>query len=201
MNIKHLLSKYSDLFSEMGINKVYWAKKRQNGLTSSGKTHMCHWNVAKLITMYGGKMSTGYTLEIYEDGDILFLPHSVWSTPEGRNICVTNYGTASKYSLFAETGKFNPTKQDLVRMETYYATLNFKSDGIIKCQLIGNGIINKNLIVDFHKIKKSTRNRINYKSSFIYDQYGSENWLASGFSKPSTANGLSWKELCNRSGL
>lgn len=200
MNIKYLLSKYNDLFAEMGINKVYWAKKRQNGLTSSGKAHMCHWNVAKIVRMYGGAMSTGYTLEIFNDSNIIFLPHSVWSTPEGNNICVTDYGTGDAYSLFAETGKFNPAKQDLVRMETYYATLKFKSDGIIKLSN-DEGQIRKSSIIKFSKIKKSTRKGISSKLSFINDQYGSENWLESGFSKPSTANGLSWEELCNRSGL
>jgi len=68
--------------------------KRKNGLTSSGKPHECHRNVAMLVENFGGKHLKGFCLNrvvklVDETTIFKFIWHSVWVTPEGKAICPT----------------------------------------------------------------------------------------------------------------
>ena len=98
------------LFKQHGFNDVITVPCRKNGLTGSGKEQSCHQNVYKLVKSYGGKHLQGFNVKIakalYENGrdkkpthvqygvtpDTVKLTwHSVWVTPEGNAVDVTNY--------------------------------------------------------------------------------------------------------------
>ena len=61
---------------------------RQTGMTSTGTFAHCHANVRELVNRYGGRMITGYELCWSPNGMILNW-HSVWQTPEGKVVDVT----------------------------------------------------------------------------------------------------------------
>jgi hypothetical protein len=88
----HFPTKIEKLRKKLGLGRVLVVKRRKNGMTSSGAQHMCHSNVSKLVKHYGGRQLLGYI--VFEDGDGVydFLYHSVWITPEGIAVDVTDYG-------------------------------------------------------------------------------------------------------------
>jgi len=61
---------------------------RQTGMTATGTFAHCHANVRELVNGYGGKMITGYELDVCPKGMKLNW-HSVWQTPEGKVVDVT----------------------------------------------------------------------------------------------------------------
>ena len=82
---KRLISKFC---GSLGVTEFWKIPIRKNGMTSSGNKNQCHWNVRKLVHLYGGKVVLGY--EVYKIGDTVNLTnHSVWETPEGNVVDVT----------------------------------------------------------------------------------------------------------------
>lgn len=89
-----LSKKYHKFMRKMGMSNVYEIPIRKNGLTGSGVLGKCHGNVAKLVTVYGGKVVNGFTIAKDFDSAIggkllTFSNHSVWQTPEGKLVDVT----------------------------------------------------------------------------------------------------------------
>jgi len=113
-------------------------KIRKNGITSCGLPNDCHYNVAYFVKKFGGRRVAGYLLESQREdtqpvsitniqtGDTLRLPildghekdirhsiyhHSVWETPEGKLVDVTNkgYGTKSEFVYFLPLSYLNPS--------------------------------------------------------------------------------------------
>jgi hypothetical protein len=71
---------------------------RTKGLTGSGRPNKCHGNVMGIVNRFGGKILRGYSVTYHTDGMVTFLYHSVWITPEGKSVCVTNnYGNSRNW--------------------------------------------------------------------------------------------------------
>jgi len=74
-------------------------KPRQNCMTASGTGGYCHANVRELVNRYGGKMITGY--ELYPNAHGIKLNwHSVWQTPEGKMVDVTQINGNNRVSEY-----------------------------------------------------------------------------------------------------
>ena len=69
--------------------KVIRVPIRMSGVSSQGQLSKCHINVKKIVKKYGGKRLIGHTIKVHEDG-IEAFDHSVWITPEGKTICITD---------------------------------------------------------------------------------------------------------------
>ena len=74
----------------LNMNPMIKVPIRQNGMTSTGKRLCCHMNVEYLVRTYGGQRVTGFYLVSSPSGDLVsLLSHSVWKTPEGKLVDVT----------------------------------------------------------------------------------------------------------------
>ena len=65
---------------------------RKEGLTSTGRPQQCHKNVEELVLKYGGEGIYGFELFQYMNSSIKLNYHSVWKTPEGKFVDVTQMG-------------------------------------------------------------------------------------------------------------
>jgi hypothetical protein len=79
-----------DFADEKGLGEFIRVPIRTKGLTGSGYSFKCHFNVAGLVSWKGGKVLKGYSVFQYEMGHTEFSFHSVWITPEGDAVCVSN---------------------------------------------------------------------------------------------------------------
>ena len=58
----------SKLCETFNIREVWKVPIRKKGMTSSGNPLECHWNVRKLVHLYGGKVVIGFELQKHIDG-------------------------------------------------------------------------------------------------------------------------------------
>ncbi len=72
----------------IGLKNVLVIPRRKRGLTSSGAPNECHINADRLSHLYGGASVRGYKVSI-EKTFIGFIFHSLWRTPEGRLVEIT----------------------------------------------------------------------------------------------------------------
>jgi len=80
---------------KMGLDETIRVPIRTNGLTGSGLYRRCHQNVSGLVKRIGGKRLQGYIVTGFQIDEgfgklISFIHHSVWITPEGKCVDVTN---------------------------------------------------------------------------------------------------------------
>ena len=84
----------SGFVDKIGLGEMIRVPIRTNGLTGSGNYKRCNQNVTGLVKRFGGNRLQGYIIERGYDegvGDIVsFSHHSVWITPEGKCVDVTN---------------------------------------------------------------------------------------------------------------
>jgi hypothetical protein len=74
----------------LGLKNVLVVPRRKRGLTSSGNPNECHSNADRLSHLYGGASVRGYKLGWGEDKTFIgFSFHSLWRTPEGRLVEIT----------------------------------------------------------------------------------------------------------------
>jgi len=111
-NIKSIkgLRKTWTFCRRMGITQVMDVPRRKRGMTSSGKENECHSNVRLLTRNYGGSCILGFTVIPWSHTGIGFLSHSVWETPEGRVVDVTNTGNERDTTTFLPIAKYDPDK-------------------------------------------------------------------------------------------
>ena len=71
----------------------YLVKRRRSGKTSEGKYRNCHTNVAYWVEHIGGESVDGWMLQrekgLLNNGWWSWAFHSVWKTPEGNLVDVT----------------------------------------------------------------------------------------------------------------
>ena len=88
-----------DFADKKGLGEFIRVPIRTKGLTGSGYSFKCHFNVAGLVSWKGGKVLKGYSVFQDEGGETVdrtplghtqFTYHSVWITPEGNAVCVSN---------------------------------------------------------------------------------------------------------------
>lgn len=73
--------------------EIYWIERRLRGKTSEGTEGLCHVNVAYWVDKVGGSRVDGWayvdTKEMVRAGVHIWMWHSVWQTPEGKLVDVT----------------------------------------------------------------------------------------------------------------
>jgi len=70
------------------LPKPILVETRQKGMTSTGISNQCHGNVRQLVDRYGGQQILGFDISI-DHGEVILMQHSVWKTPEGTFVDVT----------------------------------------------------------------------------------------------------------------
>ena len=76
--------------NRIGLGEMIRVPIRTKGLTGSGMTRECHRNVIGIVKRFGGQRLNGYCVSMYKNGDVTLLYHSVWITPEGKCVDITN---------------------------------------------------------------------------------------------------------------
>ena len=132
-----LSKKYHKFMRKMGMRNVYVVPIRKNGLTGSGVLGKCHGNVAKLVTVYGGKVVNGFTIEKDFDSDIggkllTFSNHSVWQTPEGKLVDVTynKVSTGQDTFWFSPVVVYDPSEHFCIFPFDYLLPKHFRKIGL-----------------------------------------------------------------------
>ena len=103
------------MLQKLGCKQVVVPKIRTTGKTGNMVPGMCHDNVAELVSRFGGKHLTGYSIINRGQSETQITLHSIWETPEGEIAEVTKLqnGAFRDTSLFAiiyENGPGEPFK-------------------------------------------------------------------------------------------
>ena len=77
------------MLETLGCKQVVIPEVRTRGKTGNMVQGMCHDNVAELVTRYGGKHLTGYSISKRKGNKTQVTLHSIWETPEGKFVEVT----------------------------------------------------------------------------------------------------------------
>lgn len=193
---------------------------RKKGLTGSGESFNCHHNSSAITKCKGGQWLRGYTVLQTGERDssvnvkfdaIEFLYHSVWITPEGNAVCVSNnyFGEFKDldHILFIPVGlgcieEFGLDISSFVMMHpqsSHYShqffihekevshntdMLNVPIEGIdlmLEMSKVGQGVIMKD---------KDTKENEEYNKTACIEFISGGN-----FTKKSLATGKSWTEL------
>lgn len=168
----------------MGITQVMGVPVRKKGMTSSGIKHDCHWNVRLLTKRYGGKTVLGYKVTLVpQDRVILFHHHSVWETPEGQVVDVTDGERDEDTFSFLPLAKYDPTK------ESYYTrnVLFHPTEGINLYRSPENGATRIRGIPITNKMLKRKRTKV--RECILGYANEPDESEGGGFTKPSTATG------------
>ena len=75
---------------KIGLGEMIRVPIRTKGLTGSGEKLKCHHNVIGLVKRFGGKRLQGFALIKQKNNTVFLQNHSVWITPEGKCVDVTN---------------------------------------------------------------------------------------------------------------
>jgi hypothetical protein len=245
---KRIHKKFLPFMKKLGIRDVYEVPIRKNGMTSSGHMNRCHTNVCKLQVTYGGKVASGFLLhkekvvqltpaqhEHYSQEQKSFasvewicIPHSVWMTPEGKLVNVTQdrpeLGDRTSV-LFAPLHFTDARKEYWQLLAEYYIPKNYRKNGVWvvtssfskeKAEEIANKYPAGRVVISQSAVlPDTTRTKfladpdtlIEEINSFIVssDQgrfLDADDFdldnLIGGFTEPSTATGKSWDEIWRR---
>ena len=164
--------KYKPFLKHLDIGEINDVPVRKNCLTGSGKTGMCHWNVASLNKKYGGRSVLGYFIfyspKAFLQDDVAqlnkadglkrngyqmlnLIVHTCWETPEGNLVDVT-YGSQNDYMkrlklndtiLFAPMLSFDGRKENAIPMFNFSLKRNY-----LKTRAFQINTASKNLIVN-----------------------------------------------------
>lgn len=195
---------------------------RTKGLTGSGESFKCHYNVSALTKRYGGQWLRGYGVCTYKDGNTYsvgnnrrsvettqFIFHSVWITPEGNAVCVSNnyagrfdiekdldnilfipFGLdcIEEFGLEISNLVFHDTSNPFLPQECYICPAHDAKGGInfpVKALdlLLSKGDVGQGALVK-SEIKTEFEER-------VCEGYMSKGW----FSNRSLISGKSWSEL------
>ena len=131
--------KYRPFMKMLGCGKVYRVPLRTKGLTSSGIPNECHSNVALAVKAFGGRQIFGYSLlwtnafgQWAPSRALELLHHSVWETPEGKWVDITNGQRRS--SEVSDECWFTPVAVSNPKTETIFGVTNFTLRGNYKKQ-------------------------------------------------------------------
>lgn len=183
-NIKSVkeLRKTWNFCKSMGITQVMKVPRRKRGMTGSGIKHDCHWNARLLTRTYGGSSLLGYAVTLCpQDGVVVFHSHTVWKTPEGKVVCVTQNGDANEDAIiFLPIAQYDPSK------EIYWTNniLFHPTEGITVYRSPENGVCSMVHKLTNKKLKRTTIRDVllDYKNEPDVSEGG-------GFTEPSTATG------------
>jgi len=75
---------------KMGLGEMIRVPIRTKGLTGSGMRKECHCNVVGIVKIFEGQILRGYSVSMFKNGHVSLLYHSVWITPEGKCVDITN---------------------------------------------------------------------------------------------------------------
>ena len=236
--------KFLPFMKKLGIRDVYEVPSRKKGMTSSGQMNQCHSNAAKLQITYGGKVASGFLLhrekvvqltpaqrEYYSEEQKSFalvewscIPHSVWMTPEGKLVNVTQdrpvLGDRSS-ALFAPLHFVDARKEYWYFLADYDLPKNYLKKGVwvttnyfskehaeeIANQYPAGRVFvapspvlrdqtDMRFLADPSAIKVSSLIRKKDQGRFA-DDLDLDN-RRGGFTEPSTATGKSWDEIWRR---
>ena len=98
----------SEAMKQVSSDDCYLIKLRVKGFTGSGIVLNCHQNVQDLLDRIGGWLLMRKK-ELYHNGMYIWMFHSIWKTPEGEYVDVTQsdvYGN-EKIATFCYGGKRN----------------------------------------------------------------------------------------------
>jgi hypothetical protein len=88
---KSVLSYVRKFIDKIGYEEMIRVPIRTKGLTGSGKKGECHQNVIGLVKRFGGKRLSGYVVIMSDNHrQCNLIGHSVWITPEGKCVDITN---------------------------------------------------------------------------------------------------------------
>ena len=83
----------SEAMKQVSSDDCYLIKRRIKGVTGTGVVLNCHQNVQDLVDRIGGERIGGWLLmrkkELYRNGMYIWMFHSIWKTPEGEYVDVT----------------------------------------------------------------------------------------------------------------
>ena len=86
-----------DFAEKLNLDTFIRVPIRTKGLTGSGDAFHCHYNASALTKRWGGQWLRGYSVFTYDKCETQntmpqtkFIYHSVWITPEGNAVCVSN---------------------------------------------------------------------------------------------------------------
>ena len=205
------------LVDKIGLGEMIRVPIRTNGLTGSGNYKRCHPNVIGLVKRFGGNQLQGYIIERGYDervGDIVsFSHHSVWITPEGKCVDVTNNYEDEDRKLYTD---------DSIIRKGYKEYILFVPFGLGMTVELGVGVTDifitkrwKKVSVylrspnededNFVTLNKRDLDKFQKKNGFIDTDHHKEGTIPpevvkqfvelGGFSQKSLGSGKSWNEL------
>lgn len=197
--LKHWIGKY---FKETPIK----VPVRQNGLTSSGRPHLCHWNAEALSRVFGGSRKRGFLISEHSNS-YSFTDHSCWLTPENKLVDVTRYpgGTVDTYRYFLPVMESWQDRQlpSIYLLKTYKRHgigVDFRNDEFNLQVAEGSNFpifyIGETPVVIFpssmfnkHILSGTSYDRQSFESQIFEEAY---------FDTPSSATGLTWLDYLHK---
>ena len=197
----------------IGLGEMIQVPIRTNGLTGSGKPYCCHPNVIGLVKRFGGKRLQGFIVKKYVDKFVTLINHSVWITPQGVCVDVTNnyededrkhYTDDSiirkgykEYILFVPFG-LGMTVELGVGVNGVVITKRWKKKGVFLFppnKVEDNSVyLNKRDLDKFQK-KNGFIDTDHHKEGTIPPEVVKQFVELGGFSQKSLGSGKSWDEL------
>jgi len=207
---------------KMGLGEFIRVPIRKNGITGSGATSRCHFNVGSLVDWKGGTSISGFHISFWKDdvdvrekGTTTFHHHTVWLNPEGNASCVTNnydYDTDERLSgITKDSITTKGDKEYLLFIPVFVGTchsIGWKClDATIWTDWKYSGIgVTDNVDswkeIPFYKVKttnlvtnKSGKKTLSRWNDTDKKRLRRKGWDMSGFSNPSLATGKTWTEI------
>jgi len=123
-----------DFCDEVGLGEFIKVETGKEGFPI-GRRGSCHPNVYSLTKRIGGEMLRGYVIVPNGEKYLLFY-HSVWITPEGKTICITDMDLENEYL-------FIPIGLGLISLKPHFIDpleVNMGENWKQECQIFPTGI-------------------------------------------------------------
>lgn len=126
-------SSVRDAMKTFAQDDCYLVKRRKKGLTGKGVQGNCHFNVQNWVESIGGQRIAGWLLyrnkSLVNKGIWIWIFHSVWKTPEGEVVDVTQDTTYSGSNF--TTVWFDASRNiDMVNGTSYNNIVVFENSNI-----------------------------------------------------------------------
>jgi len=192
---------------KMGLGEMIRVPIRTKGLTGSGTRKKCHSNVLGIVKRFEGQILRGYSVNVFKTGYVSLLYHSVWITPEGKSVCITN--NYDNKDLQTEDCIIRKGDKEYMLFLPFGLGLiddmGFNVNQILFNQdweTIGMSVKGQNDLLDMNHVPINCFDEFQKRKGFI-EKIGSKKSLVdlkesveiSGFSQKSLGSGKSWDEL------
>jgi len=200
-----------EMKEKLGLGEIIKVPIRTEGLTGSGKSFKCHHNSSALVERWGGQRLTGYSVFVYPEGNGDGLTpyghtqlsfHSVWITPEGSAVCVSNnYDNDESITYDEGYILFIPFGVGCIEEIGYNAYTisfrgNWKSTGIFTKNMVGTKEVSCNINELENKFPLKQGLVVKENNSKDYSRNIWETLICKGhFYKKSLGSGKGWDEL------